>query len=279
MDIVILCVCAPVLGGWLGNYLAMKGVTPENALTQHQSKLYLILLTILGLTTPVFLAAYFDFSHWIPEVIVLYGVEYIKPVIGALWGFVITFYIFLEWKGRARHRYWLGRTMAVCGVLLMPLLWLIHELLPVTSLVSATKIRGGVVLQTTPYTCAPASIATLVRYVRPGSMISEEDVSAIAKTNRAGTSTLAEIRTLQALRFSPKFERNLTLRALMERQTPALLHVREPDATGIIRHTVALLKADPQTGTFLIANPLYGPQLKTADDMKDYWLKEAVFIH
>ena len=44
-----------------------------------------------------------------------------------------------------------------------------------------------------------------------------------------------------------------------------------------IQHAIALLAIDPNKQTLTVGNPLYGEQIKTFADMKDYWLKEAVF--
>jgi Peptidase C39 family len=266
-----------VLGGVFGNWLAIQGITAENALTRHQRSMYFCLLGLLGAAIPVFLGVYLNRSGWIPVEVLLYLGEYTKLGMFAISVFIITFFIFLE----RRHLNHLRRQIKFLGVILtmiLPLVWLVHQLLPITDLVGPPKTRGVVVLQTTPYTCTPASIATLMRALNPGSTHSEWMMTVLARTNRSGTSTLAALRTLQSLGLSPRFERNLALDDLIAQRGPALLHVNEPDADRTIRHTVTLLDISPIDRQVLIANPLYGLQIKTFEEMKTYWLKEAIFV-
>ncbi len=155
---------------------------------------------------------------------------------------------------------------------------MLYQGLPITDLVESPRVLGGIVLQTTPYSCSAATIATLVRKVNPNLTITEKDVVKIAGTSRLGTTTLAEIRAMEELSLEPQYERNLTIKDLANRRQMAVLHVMEPVAGQRIQHAIALFEIDLAQGNLTVANPLYGKQIKTFEEMKDYWLGEAIFV-
>ncbi len=133
-------------------------------------------------------------------------------------------------------------------------------------------------LQTTPYSCAAATIATLARKVNPTLQTTEREVIELAGTSRHGTSTLAEIQAMEKLGLAPQYERNLTINNLVARRQMAILHVMEPIAEAKIAHAIALLEINPTKHTLTVANPLYGKEIIPFDRMKDYWIGEAVFV-
>jgi predicted double-glycine peptidase len=155
---------------------------------------------------------------------------------------------------------------------------LLHYSLPITGAIGKAKVVNGVVLQTTSFTCAPASIATLARFVGKHPNISERDVTELTHTNRFGTSTLAEIRAIQQLGLQPKYEDGLSISDLVKTNRPALLHVRENYQGQYINHAVALLNTDAKKQIVIIANPLYSLQIKTFKEIENYWLGEAIFV-
>ncbi len=87
-----------------------------------------------------------------------------------------------------------------------------------------------------------------------------------------------EIRTLQKLGFKPEYHRGLTNQDLLTRNQPAILHVKENISSRRIPHAVALLSVESEKKIFEIANPLYGKQLKSIEDMEGYWYGEAIFV-
>jgi hypothetical protein len=64
----------------------------------------------------------------------------------------------------------------------------------------------------------------------------------------------------------------------VSRQQLAVLHVMEPFNGVKIQHAIGLLAINPQQRTLTVANPLYGLQVKSYDQMPGYWLGEAVFV-
>lgn len=172
--------------------------------------------------------------------------------------------------------------MVALGTISFALSILLFFLQPVQALVAVQpKIINGIVMQTTPYTCAPASIATLARLTRQHPRITEKEVVKLTKTNRFGTTTLSEIRAMEKLELNPQYRHNLTINDLITLNKPALLHVKEKRKTGKgvrFSHAVALLSINAQKGLILIANPLYGLQIKTFKEFSQYWFGEAILV-
>ena len=161
----------------------------------------------------------------------------------------------------------------------LPFSLILHYALPVSATeLSSPRVYEGVVLQTTDYTCVPASLANLMRYSGRDSDFSEADALAVTRTTRWGTSTLDAMRGLRQLGFKPKFQSGLTLSDLAKRRQLAILHVYETVANRRIFHVVLLLSLSPKQQQVLIANPISGKQTKTYLGMKGYWTGEAIFI-
>ncbi len=261
----------------IGRSLAQQGLTAANALQYHQKQVYVISLLALGIGTllGIVLSAGRS-SPWVPSFMLLYVGAYIWDAILAVCCFCTGLVLSLElagWKDRQR----LQQLILFLLVSVSATLFLIYYQLPITNLVQAARVSEGVVLQTTPYSCAAASIATIAQISQPESPITEEDVVRLAKTSRRGTSTIAEIYAMQALGLSPQYERNLSIQDLINRHQLAVLHVMEPVGATKIAHTIALLSINPVNRTLTVGNPIYGRQIKTFAEMKDYWLNEAVF--
>lgn len=70
----------------------------------------------------------------------------------------------------------------------------------------------------------------------------------------------------------------LTLDDLIATGKPAILTVKEPVDGVIFNHAVALLSIDGKARTVTIGNPLYGRQVLTFEQMKGYWIGQAIFV-
>ena len=163
------------------------------------------------------------------------------------------------------------------GTLTLATGFLLFRALPVTGILGPPAVLEGIVIQTTPYTCAAAAIATLARFTGLDSGMTERDAVRLAGTTREGSNARAEVRALRALGLSPEFRRHLTpdsLRFL----GPAILHVNEPVLAKTIRHSVALLAVDTAARTITVGNPLRGRQVKRFADLGGYWFGEAVVL-
>ncbi len=278
MFLAVFVVSSVMVGAYMGRLLAHRGVTAENALQRYQRQIYCVSPIVLGFSA--FLGVLLTSgAHlpWLPSVFLLYAEEYYwYPILG-ICCFGIGFLTLLEqsgWRNPKRLRQLLLFLMvSVIGIALLGYLhW------PIAYLIGPPQIVEGIVLQTTPYTCSAATIATLSRQMQPELQTTELEVAKLAATHRQGSSTLAEIRAMKHLGLAPRFQRNLTVDDLVTQNQRAILHVMEPIDTGKTLHAIALLEIDPVKRTLTIANPLYGRQVKTFKDMKDHWIGEAVFV-
>lgn len=278
MFLLIITLISFLAGIFIGRSLAQRGFTAANALQHHQKQVYVMSLLALGIGTllSILLVAGRS-SPWVPDFFLLYVGAYIWDFILAVCCFCTGLILSLEllaWKDRQR----LQQLILFLLVSLSATCFLAYYQLPIVNLVEAAKVSDEVVLQTTPYSCSAASIATIAQLMKPDSPITELDVVKLAGTSRRGTSTIAEIHAMRVLGLTPQYERNLNIQTLVNRQQLAVLHVMEPVGETKISHAIALLAIDPAKQTLLLGNPIYGRQVKTFTEMQDYWLKEAVFV-
>ena len=263
-----------VLGGWLGRRLAGRGITADNALVGRQRLAYVVLLAAGGTAALLYFSPRIPL---IPTLVALYADASVMHLARAVTAFALGLLALLEWPGRRdpkRRRNLLAGSAILAGMAG----YLVWRAAPITGLLRDPWVLDGVVMQTTSYTCAPASIATLARMLTGDTTISERSVATLAGTTREGTNTLAEVRTMRLLGLGPLFARGLTPESLLARGTPALLHVDEPVGPTRIRHAVALLAVDAAARTVTVGNPLHGLQVKRLDELKGYWTGEAVLV-
>lgn len=278
MFLLIITLISFFAGIYIGRILAQRGFTAANALQHHQKQVYVISLLALGIGTLLSIVLVAGRSSpWVPNFLLLYVGSYIWDFILAVCCFCTGLILSLElpaWKDIQR----LQQLILFLLVSLSATCFLAYYQLPIGNLVQAAKMSEEVVLQTTPYSCSAASIATIAQLMKPEVPTTELDVVKLAGTSRRGTSTLAEIHAMQVLGLTPQYERNLRIQDLVDRQRLAVLHVMEPVGEIKISHAIALLAIDPVKHTLLLGNPLYGRQVKTFAEMQDYWLKEAIFV-
>jgi hypothetical protein len=276
--IFLLCLISSFLGAIWGRHLAIQGVTAANALEKHQRIVYIILMAITALVASLMLVGALKLTRWIPLIVLLYIGEHTNHLMLGLGCFSLGLLVALELPGRHNRQRLSQMAIAVVSMSL-PLVVLLYYLLPVTSILGTPLVVEGVVMQTTSYTCSAASIATLGRLIGGYPNLSEGDVVEITGTNRFGTSTLAEIRAMQKLGMSPRFEQDLQVEDLIKVGQPAVLHVMEATSGTRIAHAIALFAVNLKQRTLTVGNPLFGRQVKTFEQMADYWLGEAIFVN
>jgi len=273
-----------ILGALSGKFLAIKGITInlniENPKTQ---KWILIILSIVPLI--VLLLTWLDtlqisqkVTIFIPNIILLYLAEYLYNFMIVIGCFVLGLLIGLELFNGSKSD---SKTELFVGLALISLVLslLVYQKYPIINTLKEPQIIDDyIVLQTTDFSCAPASIATLARLSGKHPQLTEKDVTLLTNTGRLGTSALAEIRALKKLDLTPEFRRNLTVDNLAEINLPAILHVKEPIGKNLINHSVALLSVDRDKKIVKIANPLYGIEYKSYEQMNGYWYGEGVFV-
>ena len=282
--LVLVCALAFVCGAMLGKNLAANGVTSDNALKNHQKPLVWLLIAVIPLLGILVILDKLHLASILPQIfppmLLIYLAGYFNEIILGMGCFFLGLLLLLE-SSPKRSRKKIIQLMVALSAISFALSILLFFLQPVQAMVAKSKIINGVVMQTTPYTCAPASIATLARATKKYPVITEEEVVTLTKTNRFGTTTLREIRVMARLGLNPEYNHNLTIDDLIASNSPALLHVKEKRKNGKgirFSHAVALLSINPQQGLILIANPLYGLQIKTFEEFGQYWFGEAILI-
>ena len=254
-----------------GRVLANRGLTAANALTGRQVPAYGVFLGIVAVGALLYWGPRL---RWMPTPLVLYSEAMVWDAARGLAAAALGLLLGLEWSGRrdrARLRQLVGGGVALA----LGLGFLLYRALPVTDIIGPPAVLDGVVIQTTPYTCAPAAIATLARATGLDTGMTELDAVRLAGTTREGTNARAELRALRALGLAPSYRRHLTTDSLSS-LGPAVLHVNEPVLAATIRHAVALLAVDTARRTITVGNPLHGRQVKRFAELQGYWIGEAV---
>ena len=284
LSLALVCIAAFILGAILGKTLAARGITSDNAFKNDTRPLLWLAIAIAPLLGGLIIIDRLHLASLLPKVfppmLLIYLGGYFNQFVVWSGCFCLGLLIFLELSGkRSRHK--IVQLAIAIGAISFALSVLLFFLQPVGSSVGQPLIVNGIVMQTTPYTCSPASIATLARYTKQHPRLTEQEAVELTKTNRFGTTTLAEIRAMKQLQLNPQYRHNLTVSDLIAIDKPALMHVKEKRRRGKgvrFSHAVAYLAIDPQKEIIVIGNPLYGLQVKTFDDLKEYWFGEIILI-
>lgn len=272
-------------GGLWGKSLAKKGITSDNALLKHQKFFIAFIVVIALLFICLIVIDKFNLASLLPQIIpsiiLIYIAGWYHSIIFVSGFFVLGLLLFIELNGKYNHKKIFQLSVAIT-LISFTLTVLGYYLKPVDKLLEESKIVYGVVMQTTFYSCAPSAIATLSRYTKKHPQLTEKEAIKYTKTNRFGTTTLREIKAMKQLELNPQYHHNLTIENLFTLNKPALLHVKErnKDNQGVrFSHAVALLAINPQSQLLLIGNPYYGLQIKTVQNMKNYWFGEAITVN
>lgn len=270
--IVLFCLVPLSSGTMIGHHLAAA----KNQKSYRQ-KINRIFLAIAAIATFIILGVQFNFYRFLPLIVRLYLGAYHKPLILALGCLTLGLVVSIELSERLSYK----RLRLLVGIvvgMMLPLVILLYYSLPMTGIANESLVIEGVVLQTTSHTCAPASIATLARLVGVDPNLSERDVVKLTHTTRKGTYALGSIQAMKQLGLAPNYQWGLTIDDLIAVEQPAVLSVKEPVDGVIFNHAVALLSVDANAKTVTIGNPLYGRQVLTFDQMKGYWMGQAIFV-
>ncbi|EAZ90659.1 cysteine peptidase family C39 domain-containing protein [Crocosphaera chwakensis] len=281
IDLIIPSVIGLGLGGFLGNDLAKKGITAENALEKHQQTARIIFISLAGILTLLIVIDRSNISYFLPplfpHIFSLYMQATFDNVLLCFGFFIFGLLFLLELSGwsssKRRNQLLIG-----LGVISFCLCLLFYWFSPIVNDVEELRVVDGVVLQSTTVTCSPASIATLARLSGKHPEIDEKKVVKLTNTNRLGTNTLAEIAAMEKLGLNPEYYHDLTLEDLLNRKQLALLHVKQRWLSQQFPHAVVLMGVDTEKEELIIGNPLFGTETKPFSELKDYWFGEAIFI-
>ena len=283
--LVVFSLVAFAFGGMWGKQLATKGITSDNALLKYQRFFVSLIIAIAFLFIILIAIDKFNLAPLLPKIfppmLLIYLAGWYHSIIFVSGFFILGLLICLELNGKYTRQK-IYQLIAAISVISFVLSILGYCIKPVDKILGESKIINGVVMQTTFYTCAPSAIATLSRYSLIHPQLTEKAAIKYTQTNRFGTTTLRELKAMEQLNLNPEYHHNLTVENLFDLEQRALLHVKErnKDDEGVrFAHAVALIAIDPQQQLFVIGNPYYGLQIKTVNDMKDYWFGEAITIN
>lgn len=281
IELVIPSVIGLGLGSFLGNDLAKKGITAENALEKHQQTARMIFISLAGILTLLIVIdrsnLFYSLPPLLPHILSLYTQAVFDNILLCFGFFIFGLLLLLElsgWSSSKRR----NQLLVGLGAISLCLSLLFYWFSPIVNNVGELKIVDGVVIQSTTVTCAPAGIATLARLSGKHPNIDEKEVTKLTNTNRLGTNTLAEIAAMEKLGLNPDYHHDLTLEDLLNRKQLALLHVKQRWLSQQFPHAVVLMGVDIEKEELIIGNPLFGTETKPFSELKDYWFGEAIFI-
>ncbi|CCQ54568.1 cysteine peptidase family C39 domain-containing protein [Crocosphaera watsonii WH 8501] len=270
------------LGGFLGNDLAKKGITADNALEKHQKTARIIFIGLAAILTVLIIIDRSNVAYYVPQLFPHFLSLYIQAAFDNVLlcvGFFLFGLLFLlelsGWSSKKRRNQLLVGLAAITFCLSV----LFYLFSPIVNDVGELKIVDGVVIQSTTVTCAPASIATLARLSGKHPEITEKEVTKLTRTNRLGTNTLAEIAAMKKLGLNPDYHHDSTLDDLVNRKQMALLHVKQRWLSQQFPHAVVLMDIDMEKEELILGNPLSGIETKPFSELEGYWFGEAIFIN
>ena len=166
-ELILISVGAFIVGAFGGKLLANRGITAENALENHQKPLIWIILGIGLIIAFLLIIDNFNLAPLLPQVfppiVLLYFAGYFHQILIGFGCFTCGLILLLELSGK-RSPQRIYQLIISLGAIALALSILFIFLRPVDHLLGKAKIIDGVVWQTTSFTCAPSSIATLGRY-------------------------------------------------------------------------------------------------------------------
>lgn len=285
ITLTILSILFLILGLFVGKLLVSKGVHINLRIDDPKQQTN-ILIGLGFITFLLVLLSFFEkynltknISLFIPAIISLYFSSYIAEFFIIICFFIIGILVYLE-IGNNSTRQTKIQLFSLLLFISFILSLLIHQILPIANYISTSKMIGkNIVIQTTDYTCVPATIATLGRITGKYPEMTEKEATLLTKTDRRGTNTINEIKALKKLNFNPEYKRGLTVKDLEKINQLGILHVREKVGNKIFHHAVTFIEANPETQTVKVINPFYGIQAIPYDDMKEYWYGEGIFIN
>lgn len=262
-----------ICGVIVGKKLDFKDFSLDSNIQYNPVK---VILSSLGIV--IILSALRFFSKYYFNWFTSYTIEYAGEVLFCLSFFGIGLLIIIELSLRNSKQNKVELLEAIALISLC-ICFLFYYFQPVDKFLGKPKIFEGMVLQTTDYTCAPAAIASLVRKLNLNPNLLEKDVVKLAKTKRFGTTLVGEMRAMKKLGLNPKYQVNLTIEDLIEINKPAILTVDVVVRNKKVSHAVALLFVNTKNKYLEIANPLYGLEKRSFNDLKGYWIGDAIFVN
>lgn len=262
-------VAAGLLGRWHGRYQLSQGKTLETLIgSKETSWKRLIVIGVL------FYGIYLALVHWGGLEILLIPVTRYRLQFGmVLLRSLLVFLAVLQWTvaaGDAR----LKRALILVAVSCLIMTGVeVMTLVPMADSLHGFEIdKSGVVIQTTGFSCAPASLVTVCRMY--GRVISERE-SALAMEAGLNGTTLDEMALgARALGFPEALPHTTTLEQIASADLPVLISIKFLDVWDL--HATAILGLS--STTVYIADPLVGLRTFPRDKFHEVWRGATVSL-
>ena len=184
------------------------------------------------------------FERWFMELRALPGTEALSGLVGALLG--MMFASSRLRPGPLNRPILMFCTVGALGLVVGPFTWhLVFE--AVNRDEFENRWKDGVCLQSTGYSCLPASTATIMRIL--GKRVTEEEFALDMGVTVDGVETWYYLRALRARGYDAHFRR---IRSLRQAPVPSIIGVDR----GALPHAVAVLAKDRQGVT--LGDPMCG---------------------
>lgn len=164
--------------------------------------------------------------------------------------------------------------LAVASGLLLTAFGLIYvrHSVPVYPHLQDTRTPEGFILQTSPYTCGPASAANILAL--RGVSTTEREMARLTGTTDLGTSPGEIIRALR-LKGVPARKAMLTMAQLLQLPLPAILLVDYP-GMGPMSHAIVLEKFEGDN--IHVIDPLNGRERLSTHQLKSQWRGHVIRV-
>ena len=255
-----------VVGAWVRNVVAAgQSDTHFPALLRRARHLYLAFPVLAALPPAnVYVASYpslqWDMSDWLQ----LHWAPLSWGIVSATLSYVFGFCSAVAWASGKRGR----RLPAIfsVGVLLAIQFYAAWCSRPNLPALGETRVAtDGVILQTSPYTCVPASAANIASLL--GIHATEKELAALCHTTRDGTFPAAALHALRLLGIEGRkvSAANADIRAV---HSPAMLFV--------LGDTHAVVYAGISGDLFEIWNPSTGKAFVSEEGLRHIWNGHAL---
>lgn len=183
-------------------------------------------------------------------------------------GYIAAATLTIAWQSAHRER---GKMTLAAGLLLLAFGFIyVRHSLPVYSDLRDDRTDDGAILQTSPYTCGPASAANLLTL--RGASTSEREMARLANTTDLGTSPGGILRGLHA-RGVAAHKASLTMADLRAGPGPVILLVDYP-GLGALSHAILFERIDGETAR--VIDPLSGRVRMDVDQLERQWRGHAI---
>lgn len=178
------------LGVLSGKFLAVKGVTINVSIESTKTQKWILItlgtvpLMVLSLTWLDQLKISQKLTVFLPSIFLLYFSEYLYNIIIFIGCFVFGLLIGLELFNSSKYD---NKKELFVGLALISLVLslLLYQKYPIINTLKEPQIIDDyIVLQTTDFSCAPASIATLARLSGKYPQFTEKDATLLTNTGR-----------------------------------------------------------------------------------------------